>query len=136
VQQTTERLPFTIRIVTSATDIARAALFRSIAYGRHLPELAPRLVEPDSCDLDGSAVVLLAEAKHDGATAGTARIQTNRHQALDLERSVELPAAYRGSALAEPTRLGVVKHPIGPAVKIGLFKALYMYSLAQRLRCF
>jgi hypothetical protein len=133
VQQTTERLPFTIRIVTSAGDIARAALFRSVAYGRHLPELAARLAEPDPCDLDGSAVVLLAEAKHDGATVGTARIQTNRRRQLDLERSVELPAPYRGSALAEPTRLGVIKDPIGPTVKIGLFKALYMYSLAQRL---
>lgn len=38
MQQTTERLPFTIRIVTSTADIARAALFRSVAYGRHLPD--------------------------------------------------------------------------------------------------
>jgi hypothetical protein len=30
VQQTTERLPFTIRIVTSAADFARAARFRSV----------------------------------------------------------------------------------------------------------
>ena len=80
MQQTTERLPFTIRIVTSAADIARAARFRSVAYGRHLPDLAARLAEPDPCDLDGSAVVLLAEAKRDGATVGTARLQTNRRQ--------------------------------------------------------
>lgn len=133
MQPTIEYLPFTIRIVTTGEDLVRAAALRGTAYGRHVPDLGAQLARPDPCDLDGSAVVMLAESKLDGTPVGTARIQLNRHRPLDIERSVELPPPYRGARLAEPTRLAVIKDPVGPIVKIALFKALYTYCLGQRV---
>ncbi|HNH34877.1 MAG TPA: hypothetical protein PK375_03120 [Rhodocyclaceae bacterium] len=122
-----EHLPFTIRIAETEEDILKAIEVRQSAYGRHLPELAARMGAPDQADLDGSAVILLAESKLDGSALGTMRIHTNELKALPVEGSVSLPAQYRGCRLAEATRLGVEHGRVGSAVKTYLFKSLYVY---------
>src|SRR5262249_33199364 len=91
-----ELLPLTIRVVANHADLLRAVAVRSDAYGRHVPSLAAKLAEPEPCDLDGSAVVLIADAKNDGSAVGTVRLQLNQRGPLDLERSVDLPPPYRG----------------------------------------
>lgn len=119
-------LPFTIRLATNESDLARVVALRSAAYGRHLPGLASRLAAPEPVDLDGSAIIFLAEDDRDREPLGTARLELNRRTSLGLERSVALPTPYRDARLAEPTRLAVLHDPRGPTVKRALFKALYM----------
>jgi hypothetical protein len=122
-----QRMPFTVRIARSESELHQAVQIRHAAYARHVPALAQLLQAPEPGDHDAGAVVLLAESKLDGAPLGTMRIQTNCHHALALEQSVALPAWLRHSKLAEATRLGVCASRIGRVVKILLFKAFYLY---------
>ena len=122
-----ERLPFTIRIAGDEQALRKAVDIRRAAYGRHLPELAQKMVAVEAADLAQGVIVLLAESKLDGSSLGTMRIQTNRFQPLALEQSVDLPEWLRGRRLAEATRLGVADGQIGKLVKGLLFKAYFQY---------
>ncbi|VVE62430.1 hypothetical protein PCA31118_01009 [Pandoraea captiosa] len=124
-----ERLPFVITIASDESSLRDAVAMRQAAYGRHLPDLAATLSEPETSDREPGAIVLMARARLDGAVLGTMRIQTNRYQALHLEDSAPLPAWLDSAALAEATRLGVVAGPVGRVVKTALFKAFYQYCL-------
>ena len=122
-----ERLPFTIRVVQSESDLFKAIRVRHTAYSRHLPELGETLKDPEALDYDSDVAVLLAESKLDGTPLGTARIQTNAARPLCVEQSIELPAYMRGHRLAEVTRLGVETGRIGRLVKVALVKASFMF---------
>jgi hypothetical protein len=124
-----ERLPFTIRTVTSSAQLEKAVAIRHRAYARHVPSLAAMLMAPESNDVEPGCAVLLAESKLDGEPLGTLRIQSNCYRSLAIEDSVELPQEYAGASLAEATRLGVAQAPIGRMVKTMLFKAFYMYCV-------
>ena len=122
-----ERLPFTIKRVRSEEDLMKAVKIRHAAYARHLPEFARSLAEPEECDFDTDSVVLLAESKLDGSPIGSARIQTNFHQPLHVEESVDLPLWLMTRRLAEVTRLGIDEGRIGRLVKVALIKACFEY---------
>jgi hypothetical protein len=122
-----QRLPFTIRLVQSDSDLSKAVRIRQAAYARHLPNLAESLGTPEPADFENDVVVLLAESKLDGSPLGTARIQTNFHKPLSVEQSVELPDWLHGRRLAEVTRLGIGGGRIGYLVKIALIKACFEY---------
>jgi hypothetical protein len=122
-----ERLPFTIRVVQSESDLFKAIRVRHTAYSRHLPELGESLKEPEALDYDSDVAVLLAESKLDGSPLGTARIQTNSARPLCVEQSIALPDHMQGHRLAEVTRLGVETGRIGRLVKVALVKASFMY---------
>ena len=122
-----ERLPFTIKRVRSEEDLVKAVKIRHAAYARHLPEFARSLVEPEACDFDTDSVVLLAESKLDGSPIGSARIQTNFHQPLHVEESVDLPLWLMTRRLAEVTRLGIDEGRIGRLVKVALIKACFEF---------
>lgn len=122
-----EALPFTVKRVRSSEDLGKAVRIRHAAYARHLPTLAQSLSTPEALDFDSDVVVLLAESKLDGSPLGTARIQTNFHQRLTVEQSVELPSWLQGRQLAEVTRLGIDEGRIGRIVKIALIKACFQY---------
>lgn len=122
-----ERLPFTIKRVRSEEDLMKAVKIRHAAYARHLPEFARSLVEPEACDFDSDSVVLLAESKLDGSPIGSARIQTNFHQPLHVEESVDLPLWLMTRRLAEVTRLGIDEGRIGRLVKVALIKACFEF---------
>jgi hypothetical protein len=124
---TVERLPFTIRRVQNNDDLFKAVRIRHAAYARHVPEFARTLVLPEACDYEDDAVVLLAESRLDGTPLGTCRIQTNLHQPLHVEDSIELPLWLQGRRLAEVTRLGIDEGRIGRVVKIALIKASFEY---------
>lgn len=124
---TEERLPFSIRIARSEADIRKAVAIRHVAYGRHVPELAGKLKEPEACDFDPTTTVFLAESKFDGQPIGSMRIQSNRSRQLSVEHSVELPSWLDGSLLVEATRLGVTHRDRGSLVKSLLFKAVLAY---------
>lgn len=124
-----ERLPFIVTIASDEAALRDAVAMRQAAYGRHLPELAATLSEPEVSDREPGSIVLVARARLDGAVLGTMRIQTNRYQSLHLEDSASLPEWLGHAALAEATRLGVVAGPVGRVVKTALFKAFYQYCL-------
>jgi hypothetical protein len=126
-----ERLPFTIRRVESGDDMRKAVKIRHAAYLRHIPEFAQTLIEPEDCDYEDDAVILLAESKLDGSPLGSCRIQTNLHQPLSVEDSVMLPNWLQGRRLAEVTRLGIDEGRIGRDVKIALIKACFEYCEQQ-----
>lgn len=128
-----ERLPFTVKIVRSDEDLAKAVSIRQTAYERHIPELAAKLDKPETYDCEPGSVVLLAESKLDGSPLGTMRIQTNRFRKLALEESVQLPSWLQGKSQAEATRLGVISHAMGRLVKTALFKAYYQYCLLDEI---
>jgi hypothetical protein len=125
--KSTERLPFTIRRVDNEADLWKAVRVRHAAYQRHVPEFARQLARPEACDYGDDAVVFLAESKLDGSALGTARMQTNLHEALHVEESIALPDWLRGRPLAEMSRLGVDNARIGRMVKTALLKAGVMY---------
>jgi hypothetical protein len=124
---TTERLPFTIRLVEDDDSLHKAVRIRQAAYARHLPEFARTLALPEECDFEEDTVVLLAESRLDGSPLGTARIRTNLYRPLHLEESVVLPDWLQGRRLGEVERLGVAEGRIGHMVKVALVKAFFEY---------
>lgn len=124
-----ERLPFTVRAVGDEQQLRKAVSIRHRAYGRHVPELAELLRQPEAKDQEAGCLVLLAESKLDGEALGTMRIQTNRYRPLALQASVALPGWLARSNLAEATRLGIAEGRVGRVVKVMLFKAFYTYCL-------
>jgi hypothetical protein len=126
---TTERMPFTVRVVADERSLHKAVQIRHSAYRRHVPDLASRLVFVEDADHDAGSIVLLAESKLDGAPLGTMRIQTNRFGALGVQSSVTLPALLDGESLAEATRLGVCNGVMGSVVKTMLFKAYFVFCV-------
>ncbi len=126
-----EPLPFTVRVARNESQLHKAVSIRQRAYGRHVPALAELLRVPEAKDHEPGCVVFVAESKLDGEPLGTLRIQTNRHRPLAIEASVELPAWLAGRALAEATRLGIIEGRPGSVVKTMLFKALYLYCVAE-----
>lgn len=127
------RLPFTIRLVRTDDQLARAVKVRTVAYAKRLPTLARALgnVEPE--DGERGSVVLLAESKETGAPVGTLRIHTNFHYPTEFERELTLPQRFEGQSIAHVSRLGVVGGKFGSQVKLALFKALYRYCLARQI---
>jgi len=124
---TQERLPFTVRIVSSEMELDKAVSIRAEAYARHLPEFADKLRTPESLDTEPGVVVLLAESKVDGSPLGTLRLQSNAHMPLKVEQSVTLPRWLRDRPLVEGSRLGIVGGSIGRLVKMVLIKATLQY---------
>lgn len=122
-----ERLPFTIRRVSSEADLWKAVRVRHAAYQRHVPDFARMLARPEASDYGDDAVVFLAESKLDGSALGTARMQTNLHEPLHVEESIALPDWLQGRPLAEMSRLGVDNGRIGRMVKTALLKAGVLY---------
>lgn len=124
-----ERLPFTVRLVRTEHELAKAVAVRHAAYARHLPDFAEQLRQPELADFSADCAVLLAESRLDGSALGSMRIQTNRSEPLPLEQSVQLPDWLRQRRTAEAARLGVAEGQAGHLVKTVLFKAFYLYCL-------
>lgn len=122
-----------VSIATTAADLRDACAVRAQAYGRHLPQLAASLAEPDAFDRLPGVVVLLAR---DGAgrAVGTLRIQcASPAVPLPIECSAVLPPALAGQRRAEVTRLAV--QPGAPRhTRLLLMKALYLYCVASQVR--
>lgn len=126
------RFPFTIRVVADDEALDRALRMRQAAYQRHVPEFAKTMDQAEAYDRQPGGVVLLAESKLDGSPVGTMRLQTNRYRPLALEQSLDLPDWLSGRMVGA-TRLGVEAGEPGRMVKLGLFKAFYVYCQRERI---
>lgn len=69
-----ERLPFTIRVVTTPQELQKAVEIRASAYERHMPTLGQALRTPEVEDLKSDVLVLLAERKFDSQPIGSMRM--------------------------------------------------------------
>jgi hypothetical protein len=126
------RLPFTVRVVDNDEALASALRMRQAAYQRHVPEFARTMDQEEPYDRDPGGLVLLAESRLDRSPVGTMRIQSNCFRPLALEQSLELPDWLSGR-LVGATRLGVEAGEPGRMVKLGLFKALYLYCVREQI---
>lgn len=126
-------LPFTIRLVRTDDQLARAVKVRTTSYSRRLPSLARVLRNAEPEDGEQGSIVLLAESKETGAPVGTLRIHTNIHCPTEFERELTLPKQFDGQSIAHVSRLGVVSGKSSTQVKFALFKALYRYCLARQI---
>jgi hypothetical protein len=125
-------LPFTIGVVSTEEQLRKVQALRAAAYGHHLPGLAASFSRPDPLDLEPEITLFYVEDKQSGELVGSARIQVNRHQPLQIERSLELPPELAGRLLSEITRLTVLPgypHP----VRMTLVKACQVYCIAMQI---
>lgn len=128
----TALLPFTVRVVSTECELLAVQALRAEAYGRHLPALKASFGQADPLDRGRGTTIFFAEDKATGEVVGSARIQSNRHAPLQLERSIELPSAYRRRHLAEITRLTVRPGYTGP-VRLALVKASHLYCIGMQI---
>jgi hypothetical protein len=126
-----ERLPFRVKIAT-ADELMAVARLRAAAYGKHLPALATRLLEPEAADYELGNEVFVAVSKLDGSMLGTIRTHSNLFKPLPLEASMELPAHFQGRRLIEATRLSVLGNLQASLVRNALFKTFFRYCLSQK----
>lgn len=106
---------------------------RSVAYGKHTPSLRAQLSCPEQLDTAPGVVVLVCRDKVSGEPIGSARVQTNAHGPLLIERSIAIPPDIAHDSRAEITRLSVV--PGGdPQAKLALFKGVYLCCLGMQVR--
>lgn len=127
-----ETLPFVVRIA-SDQDMGRIAALRAATYGKHLPELAGKLRQPEDCDYELGCEVMVAVSKMDGSLLGTLRIHTNVINPLPLQASIGLPERFQDMRMVEATRLCVLSHSNASLVRSALFKILFQYCHAQKV---
>jgi hypothetical protein len=129
-----QSLRFTVHRARSDADLRAACALRAASYGRHLPNVTSLWVEPDALDRDPDTAVFVARDKAGGEPVGTVRLATNARAPTQIERNAPIPSAIAGRLLAEVTRLAVLPGHDDPVVKLGLMKAIYLYSLANQVR--
>ena len=127
-----ENLPFVVRIA-SERDMGKIAALRAATYGKHLPELAGKLGQPESSDYELGCEVIVAASKLDGSLLGTLRTHANVLKPLPLQASIRLPQRFQDMRMVEATRLCVTSHSNSSLVRNALFKALFQYCNAQNV---
>ena len=127
-----EPLAFRVAIVDSEADLQRVQGLRQAAYGHHLPALAATFGQPDPVDRWPDVTIFFAEDKATRRMVGSARLQCNRSQPLQIERSIVLPPQLVGKLLAEVTRMTVISGYAHP-VKLALVKAIHIYCIAMQI---
>lgn len=127
-----ELLPFRVEIV-SRRELRDVAKLRAATYGKHLPDLAASLSEPEPADYSRGCEVFVARSKLDNSLLGTLRTHANVFNPLPLQASIELPERFRETRMVETTRL-CVKGGLGAStVRNALFKAMHQYCLDQNV---
>lgn len=126
------KLPFTVKVVRTESQLRRVCEVRALAYGRHIPAMGLALREPEPDDRAPGNVILIAEDKKTGVTVGTMRIHTNTHRHLPLQGYTTLPAHMQGQLLVEVCRFSVRAGYSAGQVRLALFKALYLYCHAAQ----
>ncbi len=130
--QSKDLLPFRVEII-SREALQEVAALRAETYGKHLPDLAAQLNQPEPADYARGCEVFIARSKFDGTPLGTLRTHANVFNPLPLQASIELPEKYRGARMVETTRLCVKGGMSASTVRNALFKAMHQYCLSQKV---
>ncbi|HET8693045.1 MAG TPA: hypothetical protein VFM33_00080 [Aquabacterium sp.] len=121
---------YDVSVVSTETELLQACAVRAEAYGHHLGAAVLSFSAVEDMDREAGTFVLLCRDSISGAVLGTARIQTNEHRPLLVERSVILPRHIARRTRAEVTRLAV-KPGSDRLVKLSLMRAVYQFCEAQ-----
>jgi hypothetical protein len=128
-----KQLSFSVKIARNDDQLFRALAVRRESYSKHHPSYADIVAVQDKRDMQSGSLVLVAESKVTGEALGTMRIETNQNRPLQMEADIRLPKAMRGAHLAHVSRMATLQGPESTQVKFGLFKALYLYSIAKEI---
>jgi hypothetical protein len=124
----TENLPFVVRMAKQS-ELRDVAAFRAASYGKHLPEVARGLIDPEGCDYDLGCEVIVVRSKLDDSLLGTMRMHTNVFKPLPLQASIHLGERFRQKRMVETTRLCIKGSPNASLVRTAMFKAQFHYCL-------
>ena len=129
-----QTLPFTVEVVTQRSALLDACEVRAAGYGHHMPQVRGRYRAPEPIDTQPGTTVLVAYDKASGEAVGTARIQTTTHGGTTpVESCIELPENMQEDARAEITKLAALPSA-DSLVKLAIWKASYLYCLANQVR--
>lgn len=129
-----QTLPFSVQVVTEQTQLADACKVRVAGYGHHLPQIGGKLYAPEPIDFAQETTIFIAYDKRSHEAVGTSRIQTTTYGgSTPVESHIDLPGTMRDSGRAEMTKLATLPGA-DPLVKLALWKAGYLYSLASQVR--
>ena len=126
-------LPFTVNLVTTKEDLARAIAVRASAFLRHNAPAAEKLRNGEKDDERDDVLLLVARSKLDGGILGTIRIQPNFKTPMHLESVIDLPYPFNKSRCVEFIRLGVLNGSSGRLVSYALAKASYEICVATKM---
>lgn len=126
-------LPFTVKVVTTKSELDSVVALRSAAYLRHNAPAADKVRFPEEEDEREDAVILVARSKLEGGVVGTMRINSNLNTPLQLESVMALSVPFNQSRCAEFMRLGVVSGSSGRLVSSALAKAGYEICVAMKM---
>ena len=126
-------LPFTVNLVRTKEDLARAVAVRASAFLRHNAPAADKLRNGERDDERDDVVLLVARSKLDGGILGTIRLQPNLKTPMHLESVIALPYPFNKSRCVEFIRLGVLESMAGRLVSSALAKASYEICVAMKM---
>jgi hypothetical protein len=126
-------LPFTVSLVATKDELARAVAVRATAFLRHNAPAADALRHGEKDDLRDDVVLLVARSKLDGGVLGTIRIQPNLRTPMHLESVISLSFPFNESRCVEFIRLGVLNGSSGRLVSFALAKASYEICRATQM---
>ena len=123
-------LPFTVKLVTTQSELEHAVAVRAHAYLRHNAPAADKLHVAEDDDVRGDTAVLVARSKLDGGVLGSIRINPNSNAPMKFESSVRLAMPQSKARCVEFMRLGVMNGSSGRLVTAALAKAAYYACVA------
>lgn len=127
-------LPFVVRVVRTEGHLKQVCALRAEAYGRRLPAFGQSLRQPEPSDRAAGTAILMAQDKSSGAVVGTMRIHSNLHETLPIEGAFKFPKPMRGQLLVELCRFSIQPGYNNTAVRLALFKAMYLYCYAHQVQ--
>jgi predicted GNAT family N-acyltransferase len=123
--QSTQDLPFTVRLAKGAKDMQDLITLRQQVYGKHVPGIARKLETMETDDKRPDALILVARSKSNDQLLGSVRLVNNLSEPLRVESEITLPPQFKRRKLAEARRLVVVGGTAGRAVSASLIKAAF-----------
>ena len=126
-------LPFTVKLVSTKDELARAVAVRASAYRRHNAPAADKVRDGEEDDQRDDVVLLVARSKLDGGIIGTIRINANFKTPMHLQSVIKLPSPFDRSRCVEFMRLGILNGSSGRLVSTALAKASYEICVATNM---
>lgn len=127
-------LPFVVRVVRTEAQLREVCALRAEAYGRRMPAFGQSLRQPEASDRGAGTAILMAQDKSTGQVVGTMRIHSNLHETLPIEGVFRFPKSMRGQLLVELCRFSIQPGYNNTAVRLALFKAMYLYCYAHQVQ--
>jgi hypothetical protein len=127
-------LPFVVRVVRTEAHLQEVCDLRALAYGKRMPEFGRALSVPEPSDKARGTTILMAQDKGTGEVVGTLRIHSNIQEPLPIQGVVDIPKRLQENLLVELCRFSIKPGYNKTTVRLGLFKAMYLYCYAHQVQ--